>query len=176
MTLKCESFWSGIWWFQFVNCWRNRRNIYLDETISKRDNQIASLLCGSAFYLYPDQAIFSHTAITIVEIYWTLYYEQIKTFLKWIPLDKIKMIYVFFPIAFGYVCHVRVFYPWLAPSILKKLMHLTTNYKYVLPEMECTFQLTNSIQVLFVPLFSRDRSIVTKYHKLLFGLNPQFIL
>lgn len=118
--------------FQFVSCWRNRRNIYLDEEISKRDNEIASLLCGSAFYLYPDQAIFSHTAITIVEIYWTLYYEQIKSYVKWIPLDKIKMIYVFFPIAFGYVTHVRVFYPWLAPAILKKLMHLTTNYKYVL--------------------------------------------
>lgn len=113
-----------------MNCWCNRRNIYLDEATSMRDNQIASLLCGSAFYLYPDQAIFSHTVITIVEIYWTLYYEKIKSHLKWIPLDRIKMIYIFFPIAFGYVCHVRVFYPWLAPAILKKLMHLTTNYKY----------------------------------------------
>lgn len=167
-------YWNLI--FQFVNCLRNRRNIYLDETISKQDNQIASLLCGSAFYLYPDQSIFSHTAITIVEIYWTLYCEQIKSYLKWIPLDKIKMIYIVFPIVFGYVCHVRVFYPWLAPSILKKLMHLTTNYKYDLLNHIKSINLIEFPFVFVFVIYFRDRSIVTKYHKLLFGLNPQFIL
>lgn len=112
-----------------MNCWFNRRNIYLSEELSKQSNQIASLLSGLAFYLYPDRAIFSHTAITIIEIYWTAYYERIKSFLKWIPLDKIKMTHVIFPFAFGYVCHIRAFNPWLAPPMLMKFMHFTTNYK-----------------------------------------------
>lgn len=118
-----------IFTLQFVNCWLNRRNIYLNEEVSKRNNQLASLLCGLVFYLYPDQAIFSHTAVTIIEIYWTLYYDRIKAFLKWIPLDKIKMLHIVFPIVFGYMCHIRAFTPWLAPAMLKKLMHFSTNYK-----------------------------------------------
>ncbi|XP_055324797.1 uncharacterized protein LOC129579144 [Sitodiplosis mosellana] len=136
--------------YRFLNCWLSRRNIYLSEEVSKKDNKLASLLCGLVFYLYPDQSIFSHTAITIIEIYWKLYYEQIKSFVTWIPLDKIKIIHIVFPIVFGYVTHIRAFNPWLAPPILKKLMHLSTNYK--------------------------DAAIVTKYHELLFGLTPQFIL
>lgn len=115
--------------FQFASCWYNRQNIYLSETVSKRDNQISSFLCGIAFYLYPDISVFSHTVITIIEIYWTLYYEQIKSYVKWIPLDKINMVQIVFPIVFGYVLHIRAFHPWLAPSILKKLMALTTSYK-----------------------------------------------
>lgn len=86
-------------------------------------------MCGLVFYLYPDQSIFSHTAITIIEIYWKLYYDQIKSYVTWIPLDKIKIVHIVFPIVFGYVTHIRAFNPWLAPPILKKLMHLSTNYK-----------------------------------------------
>lgn len=114
---------------KFINCWSNRRNIYLSDGVSKRDNQLASFLCGLVFYLYPDHAIFSHAAITTIEIYWTLYYEKIKSLLNWIPLDKIKMVHVVFPIVFGYALHIRAFKPWLAPAILKKLMHFSTNYK-----------------------------------------------
>ncbi|XP_031619734.1 uncharacterized protein LOC116338535 [Contarinia nasturtii] len=136
--------------YRFIYCWRSRRNIYLCEETSKKDNQLASLMSGLVFYLYPDQSIFSHTVITIIEIYWTHYYEQIKTFLKWIPLEKINMIHVVFPLVFGYVTHIRTFYPYLAPAIQKKLMHLSTNYK--------------------------DAAIFTAYHKFLFGLTPQFLL
>lgn len=112
-----------------MNCWGNRHNIYISEAVSKRDNQLASFLCGLAFYLYPDFSVFSHTVITIIEIYWTIYYEQIKSTLKWIPLEKIKMVHVVFPFVFGYVIHLRAFKPWLAPAILKKFINLTTNFK-----------------------------------------------
>lgn len=115
--------------FQFVNCLTGRHNTYLKEEDSKAGHQLASFLSGLSFYFYPNIAVFSHAATTIIEIFWIKNYNQMKFISNWIPLDKIKMI--IFPIVFGYVLHIRAFTPWLAPSMLKKLMHLTTNYKYV---------------------------------------------
>lgn len=112
-----------------MHCLYNRDNIYLNENDSIKGHQLASFFSGLPFYFYPNFAIFSHTAINIIEIYWNLYYDQIKTMFKWIPLDRIPLKNIVFPFVFGYALHIRAFEPWLAPSILKKLMHLTTNYK-----------------------------------------------
>lgn len=128
--------WNFIWMenkdfkFQFINCLTSRHNTYLREEESNSGHKLASFLSGFTFYFYPNLAVFSHATITIVELFWNKYYEQIKSYMKWIPLDKIKMMGIIFPIVFGYVLHIRAFTPWLAPSMLKKLMHLTTNYKY----------------------------------------------
>lgn len=100
-------------------------------------------MSGLAFYLYPNPAILSHTAITTIEVYWKLYYNSIKAAL---PVQKISMARIVYPMVFGYLLHMRAFTPWLAPSILKKIMHFTTNYKWVSnqqwpqPPSDCQFQ------------------------------------
>lgn len=155
----------------------SRQNIYLKEEDSKTGHQLASFLSGVSFYFYPNIAVLSHAATTIIEIYWIKYYNQMKFISNWIPLDKIKMI--IFPVVFGYVLHIRAFTPWLAPSMLKKLMHLTTNYKYksissLLYFLDICFN--SNIYFFFILLLNRDARIYTRYHKYLFGLEPQFIL
>lgn len=90
---------------------------------------LASFISGLTFYLYPNYSLLSHASINIIEIYWNLYYEKVKSFVHWLPWDHIRMKCFVFPFVFGYALHIRAFEPWLAPSMLKKLMHLTTSFK-----------------------------------------------
>lgn len=115
-----------------MNCLGNRRNVYLDEDDERNTFKLAAFLSGLAFYFYPDFSIFSHIVITVVELYYKLNKDRIKSFVPWIPLDKINMMHVFFPPLLGYLLHIRSFTPWLAPQMLKKFMHLTTDARYVL--------------------------------------------
>lgn len=110
--------------YRFSNCLFNRYNLQ-----SIQPHTLSSIFSGITYYVYPDQAILSHVAINVIEIFWKLNYERIKLLIPFIPFDKLSMTQIVFPIVFGYLCHVRAFTPWLAPSMLKKLMHLTTNFK-----------------------------------------------
>lgn len=101
---------------------------------------LASALSGLAFYLYPNTSIFGHIVITTIEIFWKLHKDTLKRLLPWLPIDVVSMNIVTFPIVFGIMNHVRAFTPWLAPSMLKKIMSLSTNYKYVILGYEFHFE------------------------------------
>lgn len=43
-----------------------------------------------------------------------------------LPISKIGLAF-----EYAYLLHVRTFFPWLAPQMLKQFMTLTTNKQYV---------------------------------------------
>lgn len=152
---------------------------YTETSDAKSDTKnhfIASALSGLAFYLYPNTSIFGHIAITIVEIFWKLNKPTLRQKCPWLPIDAVSMNIVTFPIAFSIMNHVRAFTPWLAPSMLKKIMSLSTNYKWV-PAIEFCL---NTFWIYIGGQWSlphyRDEDIYTRFYAALFGLERQFII
>lgn len=97
-----------------------------------RNHCASSFAAGIAFYLYPDPQLLAHATATAVQLTWDNYIQQNSdserpTVIN--VMNRLELARLFYPLAFAYLLHVRVFYPWLAPSVLQNLMHLTTNFK-----------------------------------------------
>lgn len=93
-------------------------------------NMMAAFIAGSAFYLSPDVSIFGHASACVVETLWERYYtsnipkpELVELFNK-LPISRL-----FYAFGVGYLFHVRAFYPYLAPGLLKKIMQFVTNHQ-----------------------------------------------
>lgn len=93
---------------------------------------IAALVSGISFYLCPSTQLLAHAIATAVELTWTNYIrcsrsEDRPRPVNW--LNRMPIARIFYPLAFAYLTQVRIFYPWLAPSVLRNLMNRTTNYR-----------------------------------------------
>lgn len=99
---------------------------------STRFNQtLAAFFGGIPFYFCSNELSWlSHTAATAVELLWQRYEHfgdssaKSHKFLMQVPFAE--LIYIF---GGAYMYHTRVFYPWLAPKFLVRLVDLLTNHK-----------------------------------------------
>lgn len=93
---------------------------------TKLSEFIAVYLAGSSFYFMPDTTLLAHVMAAVVQCI-GMYGLTLPRFSKYnsIPFYKLGFV-VLAPIAF----HIRLYYPWLAPSFLKELMRLGTHNKY----------------------------------------------
>lgn len=93
----------------------------------------AAAASGVAFYLYPSGQLLAHALATAVEQCWAndaddrrrLHRRRGSPIVD--ALHRLPFARLFYPLAFAYLCHVRIFQPWLAPPVLMDLMHQTTN-------------------------------------------------
>lgn len=121
--------------FQYFNCYLSRR-LSLSSNLA---NTASAFISGISFYLYPSHQLLAHAMAITVNMGWSLYLNQTKdtvdrpVVVKW--LSQVPIARLFYPLAFAYLLQMRVFYPWLAPPVLKHLMNLTTNFKYVFQDV-----------------------------------------
>lgn len=100
----------------------------------ERFNQtIAAIIGGFPFYFCANEMpILGHTLATAIEALWFRYKKYSKTdshfhrFIQMIPFAR--LIYI---IGGAYMYTSRLFYPWLAPKFLFRLVELLTNHKCV---------------------------------------------
>lgn len=100
--------------------------------MTPRLNQFAAaVLGGFPFYFYANEMpILSHTLATAIEAMWLRYQKNADCDspnhrrLKAIPWAK--MMYIF---GGAYMYAGRLFYPWLAPKFLHRLIELLCNHR-----------------------------------------------
>lgn len=96
-------------------------------------HSLASFVAGGSFYLYSDTQLLCHALVTAIEQFWENY--KTLSITSGTPaiaiLSRLPIARIFYPFGFAYLLHVRAFEPWLAPAVLKNLMNLTTNFKWV---------------------------------------------
>lgn len=110
-----------------INCLLNR---WLQKS-TRLNQDLSAVFGGLPFYFCANELpILTHTFMTAVESLWHRYKKysdpKAKTY-QWlanIPFDK--LIYIF---GGSLIYTSRLFYPWLAPKILQRLMMLITNCK-----------------------------------------------
>lgn len=96
---------------------------------------MAAFASGIAFHLCPNTQLLAHALATAIQLSWANYLRKtapakrpsIVNRLAGIPIARI-----FYPLAFAYLLQVRIFYPWLAPAMLKNLVNRTTNYRCII--------------------------------------------
>lgn len=113
---------------QCINCWLVRHQ----PDGANVAQAVAALASGLAFYLCPSTQLLAHAFATAVELSWSNYMRHSRAAtrplaINW--LSRLPIARIFYPLAFAYLVHVRIFYPWLAPAMLRNLMNRTTNYR-----------------------------------------------
>lgn len=90
-------------------------------------------MAGIAFYLYPNYVIFSHGFITLIDIAWKLYMtsNDLQKPKILMAFNKLPIARILFTILFGILSHIRIFQPWLSTTMLRRLIALTTNHRYL---------------------------------------------
>lgn len=89
---------------------------------------IAAFVSGLPFCLHPELPLLTHAMCCALELAWSQLLasgedeSSILTFVAAIPIAK--LVYV---LGGGYMYHIRLFYPWLAPKFLHRLVKLVTN-------------------------------------------------
>ena len=74
----------------------------------------------------------SHAISYAMELFWAKYVAGNSQKSKICEiLYRIPMVNLVYIVGGGYMFHTRTFYPWLAPTFLKRLMDLITDYKWV---------------------------------------------
>lgn len=93
-------------------------------------NFLAAFLSGSAFYFSPDASIFGHASACVIETLWARYCASDLPKPELVELfNRLPIARLFYAFGVGYLFHVRAFYPYLAPSLLKKIMQYVTNHQ-----------------------------------------------
>lgn len=93
-------------------------------------NILAAFISGSTFYLSPDMSIFGHASACVIETLWQRYLSsdspkpEIVHLINQLPIARL-----FYAFGVGYLFHIRAFYPYLAPGLLKKIMQFVTNHQ-----------------------------------------------
>lgn len=91
---------------------------------------MAAFIAGSAFYLSPDLSIFGHASACVVETLWERYCASDISKPEWVAyFNRLPLARLFYAFGVGYLFHVRAFYPYLAPGLLKKIMQFVTNHQ-----------------------------------------------
>lgn len=110
-----------------VNCLLNR---WLRKS-TRLNQDVAAFVGGLPFYFCADEfSLLSHTSITAAEAIWHRYkkYSDPKTktyqWLTKVPFSK--LVYIF---GGSFMYTSRLFFPWLAPKFLQRLMMLITDCK-----------------------------------------------
>lgn len=112
----------------------NILNCMLNQWLQKatRLNQdIAAIFGALPFYFCANELpLVAHTTITAAETIWTRYKKysnpNTKTYQWLMKIPFAKIIYIF---GGSYMYTSRLFYPWLAPKFLQRLMMLITDNK-----------------------------------------------
>lgn len=110
-----------------VNCWLNNQL----QKSTRLNQDIAAVIGGLPFYFCANELpIIAHTFVTACESIWHRYKKysdpDTKTY-QWITKIPFgKLIYIF---GGSYMYTSRLFFPWLAPKFLQRLMMLITNCK-----------------------------------------------
>lgn len=126
---------------QYLNCWLSRQSFISSNTA----HSLAAFVSGLPFCIYPNSQLLAHALAITIKLGWSIYLNRTTNedrpealnFLARLPIGRL-----FYPLAFAYLLQMRVFYPWLAPAVLKNLMNLTTNYKYIKHDCSLLFVLT----------------------------------
>lgn len=92
-------------------------------------NFAAAFVSGVFFFAYPNVQLFAHAMSCVAQISWQRLLDKkpneihpILTQINQLPIAK--LVYTF---GFAYLSHVRTFFPWDAPSFLKRVITLVTN-------------------------------------------------
>lgn len=99
---------------------------------STRLNQdIAAVIGALPFYFCADElSLLAHTSITAFETIWSRYKKysnpNTKTYQWLTKIPFLKLVYIF---GGSYMYTSRLFFPWLAPKFLQRLMMLITDNK-----------------------------------------------
>lgn len=112
---------------KLLNCMLNN---WLQRS-TRLNQDISAFFGGIPFYFYADELqILAHTFITVVEAMWRRYKRycdpttQTYQCLTKIPFGKFGYIF-----GGSYMYTSRLFFPWLAPKFLQRLMMLICNCK-----------------------------------------------
>lgn len=112
--------------FQLTNCILNHNYEYSKN----RNNILSGFLAGSAYYVYPELSIFGHAVTCVIETLWTRYLksELSKPYLinlfSQLPLAK-----CFIAVGFGFIAHIRAYYPYITPKLLMNILAYASNFK-----------------------------------------------
>lgn len=110
-----------------INCMLNQ---WLQKSTRQNQN-VAAFVGALPFYFCADELpIVSHTAITAIESMWHRYkkYSDPNTkAYQWLTMVPFSKLVYMFGGSFMYTS--RLFFPWLAPKFLQRLMMLITNNK-----------------------------------------------
>ncbi|XP_031619736.1 uncharacterized protein LOC116338537 [Contarinia nasturtii] len=111
-----------------INCMLNN---WLQRS-TRLNQDISAILGGLPFYFCADELqILAHTFITAIEAIWhryKLYSDPTTQTYQW--LTKIPFAKIAFIFGGSYMYTARLFYPWIAPKFLQRLMMLITNNKF----------------------------------------------
>lgn len=111
-----------------MNCLLNR---WFNE--STRFNQtLSAIIGGIPFYFASNElSIFSHTITTAAEAFWCRYKKNSKKSDSKIhqTLSRIPFNILIFVFGGTFMYTARLFFPWLAPKFLHRLINLLTNCK-----------------------------------------------
>lgn len=128
-----------IWWlisislsrFQLTNCLLNR---YFGES-NRLAHATAAFIGGMPYYFFADElSILSHGIASAMELGWAHYLRSLdKSTKQYRYASAIPFSCIAYVIGGAFMYNVRVFYPWLAPKFLIRLIQLLTNHKYVSP-------------------------------------------
>lgn len=110
-----------------MNC---RLNGWLGKSTRLNQN-IAAFIGGLPFYFCADELPFlAHTSITAAEAIWYRYKKysdpSTKTYQWLTKVPFSKLVYIF---GGSFMYTSRLFYPWIAPKFLQRLMMLITDCK-----------------------------------------------
>lgn len=114
--------------FQMTNCLLNR---YFGES-NRITHATAAFIGGMPYYFFADElSILTHGFSSALELAWARYLRSLdKSSKQYQYASAIPFSCIVYIVGGAFMYNVRVFYPWLTPKFLFRLIQLLTNQKY----------------------------------------------
>lgn len=111
-----------------TNCLLNR---YFGES-NRLAHAMAAFVGGMPYYFFADElSILTHGFSSALELAWTRYLRSLdKSSKQYQYAAAIPFSCIVYILGGAFMYNVRVFYPWLTPKFLFRLIQLLTNQKY----------------------------------------------
>lgn len=115
------------YYLQIMTCMINRYFKYPNRF----GHIVAAFVSGLPFCLHPELPLLTHAMCCAFELAWsqllTSHTDKSNILRILRIIDGIPIAKLVFVLGGGYMYHIRLFYPWLAPKFLHRLVKLVTN-------------------------------------------------